>query len=55
MSKPRHNRIKLEVSNETTGEMQLAIDTPTYFPLDTNALYKALMKELVKQEKAAQK
>lgn len=45
------DRIKLEVLDENTKEPKITIDVPTYFPIDTERLWKVLLKELTKQEK----
>jgi hypothetical protein len=51
MSKQRVDRLKVSVNNEKTGKPELTIDIPTHFKVDTNSLYNAVMKEMIKQEK----
>jgi len=46
------DRIMLKVSKVGHIDAELSIDIPTYFKVDTNALYQVVMKELRKQERA---
>ena len=55
MSRPRVDRFILIVSDEATRKEELSIDMPTYFKVDTSALYDSVMKEMIKQEKRAKK
>ena len=53
--KERVDRFKLSIEDESTRESRLSIDIPTYFKIDESELWKVVMKEMMKQEKAAKK
>lgn len=51
--KKRVDRFRLDIEDEFTKDSRLSIDIPTYFKLDEAALWKAVMREMAKQEKKA--
>ena len=53
--KKRVDRFRLNVEDEFTKDSRLSIDIPTYFKIDESAIWKAVMREMTKQEKKANK
>lgn len=49
-TRKRYDRLTMDVSDEKTKISKMSIDVPIYFPVDTNAIWKVLMREMTKQE-----
>ena len=47
--------ISFQVSDQETAEPEITIDMPSYFKVDAQRLWDVLLRELIRQEKAAKK